>query len=58
MIRLLFLILLVVGLSALLGGVGTIIFPLDGTTIFLLLVAATAVTVIIMLRQGRRSVLG
>ena len=51
MIWLLFLVLLsVVGLSALLGGVGA--------TIFLLLVAATAIAGIIILRQGRRSVLG
>lgn len=50
MIWLLFLVLLsVVGLSALLGGVGA--------TIFLLLVAATAVAVLITLLSGRRSVL-
>ena len=48
MIWLLFLVLLVVGLSGLLGGIGA--------TIFLLLVAATAIAGIIMLLRGRRSV--
>ena len=57
MIRLLFLVLLIVGLSGLLGGVGTMIFPLDGTTIFLLLIAATAAAGIITVLTGRRSVL-
>ena len=49
MIWLLFLVLLVVGFSGLLGGIGT--------TIFLLLVAATAIAGIIILLRGRRSVL-
>ena len=51
MIWLLLLVLLVVGLSlsGLLGGIGT--------TIFLLLVAATAIAGIITLLAGRRSVL-
>ena len=49
MIWLLFLVILVVGFSGLLGGLGM--------TIFLLVVAATTIAVIIMLLRGRRSVL-
>jgi hypothetical protein len=49
MIWLLFLVPFAVGLSDLFGGVGT--------TIFMLLVAATAIAGIIILLSGRRSVL-